>query len=161
MPRKSAGILLYRLKNHQPEFFLVHPGGPLHAKKDLGAWSIPKGEFTDGEEPLAAARREFEEETGKRIEGRFQELTPVKQKSGKLVYAWALEGDFDEKGLVCNLFTMEWPPRSGQYNSFPEVDRGEWFAAEPAKQKMISAQAALIDELIHLLGENKKDQSAL
>ena len=150
MPRKSAGILVYRIKG-QPEIFLVHPGGPLHAKKDLGSWSIPKGEFGDDEEPLAAARREFQEETGAAIEGDFKPLTPIKQKSGKIVYAWAVEGDFDEKALVSNLFTMEWPVKSGQYKSFPEVDRGEWFSTGLAKQKLIPAQAALVDELLSLL----------
>ncbi|MBE7173442.1 MAG: NUDIX domain-containing protein [Williamsia sp.] len=152
MPRKSAGILLYRLKTGVPEVFLVHPGGPLHAKKDLGSWSIPKGEFEEGEEPLAAARREFKEETGAEIGGDFTALSPIKQKSGKIVWAWAVKGDFDEKELVCNLFTMEWPPRSGRYSSFPEVDRGEWFGVELARQKMIPAQAALVDELLQLLG---------
>ncbi len=151
MPRKSAGILLYRAEDRPLEVFLVHPGGPLHAKRDLGAWSLPKGEFTEEEAPLDAARREFEEETGKAVEGEFLPLTPVKQKSGKWVYAWALEGDFDAASLVCNLFTMEWPPRSGRYQQFPEVDRGEWFPVPVALQKVIEAQAALILELEAML----------
>ena len=151
MPRKSAGILVYRIKAQVLEVFLVHPGGPLHAKKDLGVWSIPKGEFGDNEEPLAAARREFQEETGTAIDGDFKPLTPIKQKSGKIVYAWAVEGEVDESKLVCNEFTMQWPPRSGKYQSFPEVDRGEWFTVEQAKQKMIPAQAALVDELIQIM----------
>ena len=153
MPKKSAGILLYRIRNGSVEVFLVHPGGPLHAKKDLGAWSVPKGEFEENEDPLLAAKREFREETGADINGDFTVLSPVKQKSGKLVYAWAIKGDFDEKRLVSNAFTMEWPPRSGKYQSFPEVDRGEWFGTAMAKEKMIPAQAALVDELVGLLGK--------
>lgn len=129
------------------EIFLVHPGGPLHARRDLGAWSIPKGEFDDGEEPLAAARREFKEETGKSIEGDPVPLAPIRQKSGKWVYAWAVEGDLDPAQMVCNHFTMEWPPRSGQFKSFPEADRGEWFPVNAAKEKVIPAQVALIEEL--------------
>lgn len=151
MPKKSAGILLYRVRDHSVEVFLVHPGGPLHAKKDLGAWSVPKGEFSEGEDPLPAAKREFREETGRDIEGDFTALSPVKQKSGKIVYAWSVKGDFNEKELASNTFTMEWPPRSGKYQSFPEVDRGEWFSTGLAKQKIIPAQAALIDELVRLL----------
>ena len=125
----------------------------MHAKKDLGAWSVPKGEFDEEEDPLLAAKREFREETGSEIRGDFTALSPIKQKSGKIVYAWAVEGDFDEKGLVSNAFTMEWPPRSGKYQSFPEVDRGEWFGAALAKEKMIAAQAALVDELLGLLNK--------
>lgn len=148
MPKKSAGILLYRIKDQVLQVFLVHPGGPLHAKRDIGAWSVPKGEFTDEEDALVAAKREFKEETGMDITGEFQELSPIRQKSGKLVYAWAVEGNLDEKQLVSNLFSMEWPPRSGRYESFPEVDRGEWFTVEMAKLKVIEAQAALVDELV-------------
>ena len=153
MPKKSAGILLYRIKNQLLELFLVHPGGPLHVKRDEGAWSVPKGEFTDDEDPLTAAKREFAEETGAAVEGNFIELSPVKQKSGKIVYAWAVEGDLDERQLVSNLFTMQWPPRSGRYQSFPEIDRGEWFSVQTARQKIIPAQAAFIDELVQLLNQ--------
>ncbi len=147
MIQKSAGILLYRLVNEHLEVFLVHPGGPFFAKKDLGVWTIAKGEFTD-EEPLSAAIREFDEETGKLLEGRFTELVPVKQKSGKIVYAWAIEGNLDERELKSNLFQMEWPPRSGTLKEFPEIDKGAWFDTETAKQKINPAQCAFIDELI-------------
>lgn len=143
--------MLYRIRQVL-EVFLVHPGGPLHANKDAGAWSIPKGEFTDEEDALTAAKREFAEETGAVIKGAFVELSPVKQKSGKIVYAWAVKGDLDEKLLVSNLFTMQWPPHSGKYESFPEVDRGSWFDTETAKLKMIAAQAALVDELVNITG---------
>lgn len=151
MISKSAGILLYRLVKGSVEVFLVHPGGPFFAKKDLGVWTIAKGEFTDDEEPLAAAVREFSEETGKVLEGSFMELTPVKQKSGKTVYAWAIEGDLDESQLTSNLFQMEWPPRSGTFKAFPEIDKGAWFSPETAKQKINPAQCALIDELLSKL----------
>src|SRR5215212_7662130 len=120
---KSAGILLFRRINKQIEFFLVHPGGPFWAKKDLGAWSIPKGEYTDGEEPLQAACREFEEETGQAVTGDFIELKPLRQKSGKIVQAWAVEGDMDADNIRSNMFEMEWPPGSGKKKSFPEVDK--------------------------------------
>src|SRR2546422_40260 len=127
MSKKSAGILLYRIKNKNPEVFLVHPGGPFWAKKDLGAWSIPKGELSDNEAPLDAAKREFKEETGMDINGKFIELTPVTQKGGKLVYAFALEGEIDPDEIKCNTFEMEWPPRSGKKQEFPEIDRSGWF----------------------------------
>lgn len=151
MIQKSAGILLYRLVKGSVEVFLVHPGGPFFAKKDLGVWTIAKGEFTDEEEPLPAAIREFYEETGKLLKGRFMELAPVKQKSGKIVFAWAMEGDFDERELKSNLFQMEWPPRSGRFKEFPEIDKGAWFSPETAKQKINSAQCALIEELLSKL----------
>src|ERR1700679_1046620 len=114
MPKQSAGILLYRFVNHEPEFLLVHPGGPFWTKKDAGAWSIPKGEFTEEEDALVAARREFKEETSMDIWGNFIPLEPVKQKSGKIIYAWAIEGDMDTNKIVSNTFEMEWPPRSGK-----------------------------------------------
>jgi len=151
MIQKSAGILLYRLVKGNVEVFLVHPGGPFFAKKDLGVWTIAKGEFTNEEEPLPAAIREFYEETGKVLKGRFMELAPVKQKSGKIVFAWAMEGDFDERELKSNLFQMEWPPRSGRFKEFPEIDKGAWFSPEMAKQKINSAQCALIEELLSKL----------
>ena len=147
MIKRSAGLLVYRTTNGSPEVFLIHPGGPFFAKKDLGVWSIPKGEF-DSEEPLTAARREFEEETGFKIAGDFIELKPIKQKGGKLVYAWAVEADLDASKIVSNTFTLEWPPKSGVMKEVPEADRAEWFDLETAKQKINPAQTALIDDLI-------------
>ncbi|MFL5809201.1 MAG: NUDIX domain-containing protein, partial [Flavisolibacter sp.] len=120
--RKSAGILLYRIKDSFPEFFLVHPGGPFWKGKDKAAWSIPKGEFPEDEEPLTAAKREFEEETGKKISGSFIELNPVKQKGGKLVYAWAIEGEIDADKIISNTYKIEWPYKSGKWQTYPEVD---------------------------------------
>jgi len=149
---QSAGILLYRNKNHQLEFFLVHSGGPFFKNKDAGVWSVPKGEFLDDEDPLIAAKREFEEETGQPLTGdNFIELSPIRQKSGKTVHAWALEGDIDADNIVSNTFEIEWPPRSGKLASFAEIDRGGWFEVEEAKVKINPAQVALIDELISIL----------
>jgi predicted NUDIX family NTP pyrophosphohydrolase len=145
--RKSAGILLYRIKNKETEVFLVHPGGPFWKGKETGAWSIPKGEFTDEEDPLTAAQREFREETGQTVTGRFMELKPIQQKAGKLVYAWAVEGDIDSENIVSNTFKQEWPYKSGKWISVPEVDKAAWFSAEEARVKMNAAQVALIDEL--------------
>jgi predicted NUDIX family NTP pyrophosphohydrolase len=147
MANESAGILLYRIKNKHLQLFLVHPGGPFWAKKDQGAWSIPKGEFSDEEKALVAARREFEEETGVMISGNFIELSPIKQKSGKIIYAWAVEGDIDPSAIVSNLFTVEWPPKTGRMQQFPEVDKGDWFEEDEAKEKINPGQIALIDEL--------------
>jgi predicted NUDIX family NTP pyrophosphohydrolase len=146
--KQSAGILLYRLHKTQLEIFLVHPGGPFFAKKDLGVWSIPKGEFSDEEIPLDVAKREFNEETGQTIEGNFMELAPIKQKGGKTVYAWAIEGEVDVSKINSNIFTIEWPPRSGKMKAFPEVDKGEWFSVKEAKEKINESQAKLIDELL-------------
>ena len=155
MPQKqSAGILLFRTRIIQIEFFLVHPGGPFWKNKDDGAWTIPKGELDENEDPLDAAKREFKEETGAEVVGEFIRLTPIKQKSGKIVCAWAIEGDLDAKNITSNTFEIEWPPRSGKKQTFQEIDRGEWFFAEDAKQKINSSQAALIDELIDILTEN-------
>jgi predicted NUDIX family NTP pyrophosphohydrolase len=140
--------LLYRRTNQQPEFFLVHPGGPFWKGKDKGAWSIPKGEYPEDEEPLAAAKREFEEETGTNIKGKFIELQPVKQKGGKLVLAWAVEGDIDANSIVSNSYKIEWPYKSGKFQSFPEVDKAGWFAETEAKQMINPAQAELIDDLL-------------
>jgi predicted NUDIX family NTP pyrophosphohydrolase len=151
MPKQSAGILLYRMTENQPQVFLVHPGGPFFRKKDEGAWSIPKGEYVDGEEPLAAAQREFEEETGQTISGNFVKLQPVKQKSGKVVQAWAIEGDIDHNAIISNLFEIEWPPKSGKRVSFPEIDRAGWFTIDIAKQKIIPGQLGLIEELEKLI----------
>ncbi|HSC39735.1 MAG TPA: NUDIX domain-containing protein [Chitinophagaceae bacterium] len=148
MNRKSAGILLFRIKNKHPEFLLVHPGGPFFAKKDLGAWTIPKGELMDDEPPLDAAKREFREELGVDVSGKFIELTPVKQKGGKLVYAWAVQGDIDPDTIQSNSFEMEWPPHSGRKTAFKEIDKAAWFDAATAKQKINPAQAALVDEII-------------
>lgn len=147
MARKSAGLLLFRRKSAGLEVLLVHPGGPLWAKKDEGAWSIPKGEIDGGEDPLAAARREFEEELGSPISGEFIELAPIRQASGKVVHAWAIEGDFDPATLTGGSFSMEWPPRSGRHQHFPEVDRAEWFTIDNAKRKINKAQIALLDQL--------------
>ncbi|MEP6613325.1 MAG: NUDIX domain-containing protein [Mucilaginibacter sp.] len=147
MPTQSAGILLYRKTGYSLQVFLVHPGGPFFKNKDLGAWSIPKGEFLDDEETLTAAKREFEEETGQAVDGDFIELKPVRLKSGKTVYAWAVEGDINHETITSNLFEMEWPPKSGKKQSFPEIDRAGWFEVEEAKLKVNAAQVAFIKEL--------------
>jgi predicted NUDIX family NTP pyrophosphohydrolase len=143
---------MYRRKETGAEVFLVHPGGPFWAKKDAGAWSIPKGEIAGGEDPLVAAKREFEEETGFRPEGEFVELGEIRQGGGKVVSAWAVEGDFDPATLVSNACEIEWPPRSGRKMEIPEVDRGEWFSAEVAKEKILKGQAPLLELLLHRLG---------
>ena len=149
MPKLSAGILLYRIKNKKPEVFLCHPGGPFYKKKDDGVWTIPKGEFENTEEPIAAAKREFEEETGQKIDGQFIPLKPVRYKDGrKIVYAWAVEGEMDVEKIQSNLFSLEWPPKSGKYIDVPEVDKGEWFAVEPARQKILPALASLLDDFL-------------
>jgi predicted NUDIX family NTP pyrophosphohydrolase len=147
MPRKSAGLLLFRRKKAGVEVLLVHPGGPLWTKKDAGAWSIPKGEIAEGEDPLAAARREFEEELGSPVSGEFVELTPIRQAGGKMVHAWAIESDFDSATLTSGTFTMEWPPRSGRQQQFPEVDRAEWFPLDTARVKINQGQTPLLDQL--------------
>jgi predicted NUDIX family NTP pyrophosphohydrolase len=147
----SAGLLLYRRRG-ELEIFLVHPGGPYWAKKDLGAWSLPKGEFDEGEEPLQAAKREFTEETGCPIEGEFRRLDPLKQRSGKIIHAWAIESDCDAAQIRSNLFSMEWPPKSGQMQKFPEVDRAAWFNILEARKHIIAGQAGFIDQLVALLG---------
>lgn len=147
MMRKSAGILLYRKHNNHLEVFLVHPGGPFWKKKDTGAWSIPKGEFKDEEDALSSAIREFKEETGSDISGEFLSLSPVKLKSGKIIYAWAIEGNIDEKSIVSNEFLLEWPPKSGKQISVPEVDKAAWFSCEEAREKINSAQSNFIDQL--------------
>ena len=149
MASQSAGILLYRLLGG-PEVFLVHPGGPFFAKKDLGSWTIPKGEFSS-EDPLDAALREFEEETGTRLAGPVLPLLPVRQKGGKTVYAWAISGDIDADRIVSNTFEIEWPPRSGKRQAFPEIDRAAWFGLVEARLRINAAQVALIDELETLL----------
>jgi len=148
-PNKSAGLLIYRQAPGPIEVFLVHPGGPFWAKKDDGAWSIPKGEFSEDEDPLEAAKREFQEETGFVVTGEFQPLEPLRQPSGKIVYAWAVKGDVDAGALKSNTFSMEWPPRSGKVQEFPEVDRAGWFTIEFAKRKILKGQAAFLDQLEH------------
>jgi len=153
MSRTSAGILLYRRRGRKIEVLLVHPGGPFWANKDAGAWSIPKGEFGEDEPPLDAARREFREETGSSVEGPFRALTPRRQRSGKLVHAWAAEGDFDPAGLSSTTFEVEWPPRSGRKRTFPEVDRAAWFAPDEARRRILSGQAAFVDELLEILAK--------
>jgi predicted NUDIX family NTP pyrophosphohydrolase len=147
MPRKSAGLLPFRETSGRLEVLLVHPGGPFWAKKDEGAWSIPKGEFEEGEDPLAAARREFEEETGFRAEGEAIPLEPLRQPGGKLVYAWAVRQDLDPSGIRSNTFTMEWPPKSGRYQEFPEVDRAAWFTIDAARKKILKGQAVFLSQL--------------
>ena len=146
--KKSAGILFYHFNNQIPEVFLVHPGGPFWKNKDNGSWTIPKGEITEGELPLDAAIREVKEETGLTCNGAFIELDPLKQKSGKLVYAWALEKEIDPSQITSNTFEMEWPPRSGKFKQFPEVDKAGWFTIGEARQRIISGQAGFIDELL-------------
>ena len=147
----SAGLLLYRWRDGQPEVLLVHPGGPFWARKDERAWSIPKGLFEAGEDPLAAAVREFEEETGMAINGRFVALEPRKQPSGKVIHAFAIEHDLDPSAIRSNSFNIEWPRHSGRQQSFPEVDRAGWFSLEAARGKLHRGQVAIIDELARLL----------
>lgn len=146
--RQSAGILVFK-RSPELQFFLVHPGGPFWAKKDEGAWSIPKGEFEEGEPPLEAAKREFEEETGQAIEGDFRPLAPITQKSGKKVFAWAVEAEIDPERIESNRFEMEWPPKSGKLASFPEVDRAAWFPMEIAVKKINPAQVPFLEELVN------------
>jgi predicted NUDIX family NTP pyrophosphohydrolase len=148
---QSAGLLLYRKLKNNFEVFLVHPGGPFWKNKDEKAWSIPKGEFNENEEPLQAAIREFLEETGITTSGEFIALKPVLQKGGKKVFAWALEKNIDAAAIKSNRFEMEWPPKSGRYQSFPEVDKGAWLTIEEAKKKINGMQVAFIDELENLL----------
>lgn len=150
MTKVSAGLLLYRKKNDSLEVFLAHPGGPFYAKKESGVWGIPKGAIDEGEDALAAAQREFEEETGFKARGPFHSLTAVTQKGGKLVQAWAFEGDCDPEKLKSNTFTMEWPPRSGKNQEFPEVDRAAWFSLSEAKRLINSAQIGFLEELQRL-----------
>ena len=151
MPKKSAGILLFRRVNDRPEVLLVHPGGPFWKNKDIGAWSVPKGEFDDDEEPLIAAIREVKEELGIDVAGDFIELLPQNQKSGKIVYTWALEQDTDAEAIISNTFELEWPPRSGRMIEIPEVDRAAWFPVAEAKLKIIPGQIPIIDNLEQVL----------
>jgi predicted NUDIX family NTP pyrophosphohydrolase len=153
MARRSAGILLYRRRGGAVEVLLVHPGGPFWANKDLGAWSIPKGEVEAGQDPLAVAVREFEEETGRRPpEAELVALGEVRQRGGKVVAAWAAEGDLDPAAVTSNTFAIEWPPRSGTRREFPEVDRAGWFDLDTAREKLVAAQAELVDRLGAVVG---------
>jgi predicted NUDIX family NTP pyrophosphohydrolase len=152
MPKRSAGILLYKRVGGELQILLVHPGGPFWARKDAGAWSIPKGEYAEGEDALTVAVREFEEETGMRPAGDFRTLGEVKQAGGKIVTAWAVAGDFDPAALKSNRFELEWPPRSGRRQSFPEVDRAAWFGLDEAHAKILPSQSPLIDRLSAALG---------
>ena len=147
MPKGGAGLLMYRRSRGTLEVLLVHPGGPFWEKKDLGSWSIPKGEYEASEEALAAATREFQEETGLVAGGPFTALTSIRQEGGKLVQAWAFEGDCDAESLKSTTFSLEWPPNSGRRREFPEVDRAGWFSIEEARRKILPAQADLLDEL--------------
>jgi len=147
MSKQSAGILLYRMLGKKLEVFLVHPGGPFWKNKDIGAWTIPKGEFDGNETALDAAVREFREETGHVLPGPFNPLVPIRQKGGKQVFAWSTAGDLDPTTIVSNTFEMEWPPRSGRKQSFPEVSKGAWFDLETAAQVINPAQKALLQEL--------------
>jgi predicted NUDIX family NTP pyrophosphohydrolase len=148
----SAGILLYRVRGDAVEVFLVHPGGPFWARKDDGAWSIPKGEVTAGDDLLATAYAEFHEETGSRLAGDPLMLEPLKQRGGKVVHAWAVQGDIDAPSIRSNTFAIEWPPQSGKTQEFPEVDRAAWFDLPAARQKMLAGQQGFIDQLRDRLG---------
>jgi predicted NUDIX family NTP pyrophosphohydrolase len=151
MPRISAGLLMFRRRGRVPEVLLAHPGGPFWAKKDLGAWTIPKGEMAKGEDGLTTARREFEEETGVRPEGPFHPLGSVEQRAGKVVHAWAFEGDCDPAAIRSNSFRVPWPPGSGQWQTFPEVDRAEWFGLDEARRRINPGQAPLLGALEAIL----------
>lgn len=150
--KRSAGLIMYRYRKAGLEVLLVHPGGPYWAKRDDGVWSIPKGEYSDGEDPLTAAQREFKEETGCSAKGPFLALTSRRQPSGKWISAWAFEGDCDAGAVKSNTFSMEWPPKSGRQAEFPEVDRAEWFPVHLAKKKLLRGHIGFIDELCGILG---------
>jgi predicted NUDIX family NTP pyrophosphohydrolase len=151
MAKQSAGLLMYRSRQGQLEVFLVHPGGPFWAKKDLGAWSIAKGEYAPGEAALEAAKREFEEETGFAAQGKFLSLGDLKQAGGKVVSAWAFEGDCDPRKLVSSRCEIDWPPRSGRKMEIAEVDRGDWFSIAEAKERILKSQAPFLERLSQLL----------
>ncbi len=155
MKKVSAGILLYRFKNDELQVFLVHPGGPFWYHKDRHTWSIPKGEVEDGEDLLATAKREFEEETGQKLNtNKLIQLNPVKQKGGKIVYAWATEGDLNPADLKSNTFELEWPPKSGNLQSFPEIDKGAWFSIGEAMEKINEAQKSFLTQLVELINKS-------
>lgn len=151
MAQKSAGILLYRKTGSGIQLFLVHPGGPFWARKDDGAWSIPKGLYAEGEDALAAAKREFQEETGAAAEGEFVQLGNFRQPSGKVIVAWGLEGDFDISSMSSNMFSMQWPPKSGKQQEFPEVDRASWFSPAEAIRKVLKGQRPILKKLLSRL----------
>jgi len=161
MAKKSAGLLLFRHRGTDVEVLLVHPGGPFWAKKDDGAWSIPKGELDDDEEPLAGAVRECQEELGVMVTGDFLPLAPLRQPGGKVVLAWAVGADFDPQTLNSNTFQMEWPPHSGKRQAFPEIDRAAWFSPDVARRKILKGQAPFIDELLTLLRTDGDDGRSL
>ena len=153
MPLHSAGLLLYRIRDRRLELFLAHPGGPFWAGKDDGVWSLPKGLIETGEDPLAAARREFAEETGYAVDGEFTPLGELKQKGNKIVHAWAVEGEIDAAAIKSNTFAVQWPPNSGQWRHFPEVDRAGWFTVDEARNKILPGQATFIDRLLSSLND--------
>ena len=154
--KRSAGILLYRRNGKDFEFFLVHPGGPFWRNRDAGAWTVPKGAIEPGEDPLAAARREFTEETGFAIDGEFVELGTFKQPGGKLVAVWTVEGDCDPEKLTSNEFEMDWPPRSGKRQRFPEIDRGGWFCVAEARDKLLIGQRPMLDCFLEIRKPQKR-----
>lgn len=156
MPKRSAGILLYRRNERGLEVFLVHPGGPFWAKKDRGAWVIPKGEYGDSEDPLDAARREFKEETGFTVEGIFVSLGSIRQTGGKIVSVWTVEGDCDPAKLTSDSYRMEWPPRTGREIEFPEVDRGAWFSIQDAHDYILPSQSPMLFRLVESIGLHPK-----
>jgi len=158
MAKKSAGLLVYRETRTTLEVFLAHPGGPFWARKDDGAWSIPKGEFEDGEDPLVAAKREFLEETGLAVHGDFHAMEPIRQSGGKVVYAWSVKCDLDAATIKSNRFAMEWPPRSGKTREFPEVDRAAWFNVEEARKRINAGQIGLLDQLISRLATRNEPE---
>lgn len=147
MRRISAGLLMFRRSDSRVDVFLVHPGGPFWQNKDMGAWSIPKGEYTEGEDALDAAKREFEEETSIKPEGEFVSLDEIKQPSGKIISAWAFEGNCSPEKIRSNVFSMEWPPKSGQMKEFPEVDRGAWFSLDVARDQIQKGQIGFLERL--------------
>jgi predicted NUDIX family NTP pyrophosphohydrolase len=159
MAKQAAGILLYRQGRSGLEVLLAHPGGPLWAKKDVGAWTIPKGQFGDDESPLGAAKREFEEEMGSPAGGEFVEIGSIKQPSGKVVHAFVAEADFDVATVHSNLFQLEWPPRSGKRAQFPEVDRAAWFSIDEARLKILKGQEPFLDRLLALLKATATESS--
>ena len=152
MAKRSAGLLLFRRNGHRLEVLLVHPGGPFWKRKDLAAWSFPKGECQEGEDPLAAAQREFTEEVGATPNGQFMSLGEIRQPGGKIVVAWAVSGEFDISKLRSNTFSLEWPPGSGKTQEFPEIDQAEWFSMPSARQKILKGQLGFLDRLEAALG---------
>jgi predicted NUDIX family NTP pyrophosphohydrolase len=157
MKQRSAGLLLYRRRESAPDFFLVHPGGPFWAKKDAGAWSIPKGLYAEGEEPLAAAKREFREETGFAVAGDFVALGEFRQPSRKVISAWMVEAGCDAGAVKSNLFAMEWPPRSGKIAEFPEIDRAAWLAPSDAFVKILRGQKPILEQALARIARQKHD----